>query len=196
MSPFTNTQTRDNYGIVDGCFSDRPNQNSFGGYNFTQQDLLQFEIGHNKSISSAQVEMNKFNASIMISNNGWVPTDIVATMLQIFEAEEQYIEQLLSFSTKGILVEAHAGVKAGCDDITDTLAAFLIGMNKYSYYACSTGWIWPDSWDKWYPEYDKPLGEPLGAAVNKNGIYSRSFKSGTNVTFDTSTNTGKIEWAL
>ncbi len=92
-----------------------------------------------------------------------------------------------------IYFEAHAsGCKKG---ITDTLAAFLIGANKYSYYACSTGWIWPDDWNVWWPEYDKPLGEPLGPAVKKDGVYTRSFKSGTNVTFDTSNNTGTIIWA-
>ena len=68
-------------------------------------------------------------------------------------------------------------------------------MNKCSYYACSTGWQWPDNWNVWYPDYDKPLGEPLGDAVKTNGVYKRGFKSGTNVTFDTKTNTGKIEWA-
>ena len=188
--------TRDNYGIVDGCFSDRPNQNSFGKYNFSKQQLNEFEIGHNASISSTQIALNASNASIMISNNGWVPDGIIATMLQVFKAEEQYIEQLLSFSNKQILVEAHAGVDGdNCTDITDTLAAFLIGMNKYSYYACSDGWTWPGNWNTWYPEYDKPLGEPLGDAVKKNGVYFRSFRSGTNVTFDTSTNKGTIDWA-
>ena len=67
-------------------------------------------------------------------------------------------------------------------------------MNEYSYYACSTGWQYPDNWNVWYPEYSKPLGQPLGAAVKKNGVYSRKFKSGTNVTFDTATNTGQIVW--
>eukprot|EP01083_Nonionella_stella_P078864 216081_1 len=114
-------------------------------------------------------------------------------MLQTFDAEEQYIKQLLSFSTRGILVEAHAHA---CDDITDTLAAFLIGANKYSYYACSDGWQWPDNWNKWWSQYDKPLGKPVGAAVKKGDVYSRSFESGTNVTFDTSTNKGEIVWGL
>eukprot|EP01084_Bolivina_argentea_P198893 340444_1 len=186
--------TANNYGIVDGCFSDKPQYNTFKGYNFTAQQLNEFAIGHNNSISSTQVALNKSNASIMISNNGWVPPGIVATQLQVFKAEEQYIQQLLSFSTKGILVEAHAG-GSECDNITNTLAAFLISANKYSYYACSKGWIWPGNWNVWYPQYDKPLGEPLGPAVKNNGVYSRSFKSGTKVTFNTKTNVGNIDWA-
>ena len=31
---------RDNYGIVDGCFNDTPQLNTFNGYNFTRQDFL------------------------------------------------------------------------------------------------------------------------------------------------------------
>ena len=85
-------------------------------------------------------------------------------MLQYFHAEEQYIKQLLSFSERGILVEARS---SSCDEITDTLAAFLIGANRYSYYACSNGWQWPDNWDHWYPAYDKALGEPMGWTLGR-----------------------------
>ncbi len=50
-------------------------------------------------------------------------------MLQLFDAAEQYIQQLLSLPTKGILVQVHA---SSCTDIdiTNTLAVFLIGANK------------------------------------------------------------------
>ena len=184
--------TRDNYGIVDGCFSDKPQVNTFKKYNFSEKQLNEFELGHNNSISAIQAALNKSNASILIADNAFVPEGVIATMIQIFSGTEFYIEQLLSLSSKGILVEAHA---RDCTNITDSLGAFLIGMNKYSYYGCSNGWTWPDNWNVWHSEYDKPLGEPLGPAVKKNGIYSRRFKSGTNVTFDTSTNTSRIDWA-
>ena len=39
------------------------------------------------------------------------------------------------------------------------------------------------------------LGEPLSnATLGDDGIYRRSFGSGTKVTFDTNTETGTIEW--
>eukprot|EP01083_Nonionella_stella_P060302 157536_1 len=183
--------TSNHMDIVDGCFSDKPQFNQFNAYNFTQQQLNEFVIGHNASLTLIQSQLNKTNASILIADNGWVPEGVLGTMLQRFYAQEEYIKQLLSFSTKGMLVEAHA---SSCDDITDTLAAFLIGANKYSYYACSSGWQWPGNWNKWYSQYDKPLGKPLDDAVKKGNVYSRSFASGTNVTFDTSTNKGKIVW--
>eukprot|EP01084_Bolivina_argentea_P173448 300423_1 len=185
--------TSANYGIVDGCFNDKSQKNSFEGYNFTKQQLNDFEIGHNASIKSIQYELNKTNASVVITEKGYVVDGIIATMIPFFSANEQSIKELLSFSEKGILVEAHVA-ETDCTDITDTLSAFLIGANKYSYYACSTGWIWPDNWNVWYPQFDKPLGEPLADAVKNGNVYSRSFVFGTNVTFNTQTNKGTIEW--
>mmetsp|Transcript_19483 Transcript_19483/g.30963 ORF Transcript_19483/g.30963 Transcript_19483/m.30963 type:complete len:352 (-) Transcript_19483:2425-3480(-) len=179
-------------GIVDGCFSDKPQINTFKGYNFTQQDLHAYEVGHNASISQIQLQLNKTNASIVIADNGWVPDGVCGTMLQFFDASEQSIQQLASLSSTGILVEAHA---SDCDPITDTLAAFLIGAGKYSYYACSSGWQWPDGWDVWHEQYDKPLGQPLGDATKTGNVYTRRFASGVNVTFDVSTNTGRIIWS-
>jgi hypothetical protein len=43
--------------------------------------------------------------------------------------------------------------------------------------------------------YDLPLGEPLGNATKEEGVWHRSFASGTNVTFNTKTEVGKIHWA-
>jgi hypothetical protein len=46
-----------------------------------------------------------------------------------------------------------------------SLAAFLIGASEYSYYACTNGWGYADGWAHWSPDYDRPLGAPLGPAV-------------------------------
>ena len=66
----------------------------------------------------------------------------------------------------------------------------------------------PDSWLDWLPEYDMPLGKPTGPAVavpstsNITGllpgnahVWTRSFASGTNVTFDGGSGQGTINWA-
>eukprot|EP01084_Bolivina_argentea_P038740 71636_1 len=190
--------TSKNIGIIDGCFSDTAQINSFPGYNFTAQDLNEFEIGHNASLTLIQSELNKTNSSIVIADNGWVPEGVLGTMIQKFEPNENNIKQLLSFSEVGILIQARSdkcngGATQG--GFINTLAAFLIGANKYSYYACSDGFEWPDNWNKWHAAYDKPLGEPVGAAFKNGTVYRRSFKSGTTVTFDTSTNNGTIIWA-
>ncbi len=43
-----------------------------------------------------------------------------------------------------------------------SLAAFLIGASEYSYYACTNGWGFHLGWQHWSPDYDRPLGHPLG----------------------------------
>ena len=62
-------------------------------------------------------------------------------------------------------------------------------------HAGSQGWYITPDWIKWHPEYDRPLGEPLGDAVKKGDVWTRQFKSGTNVTFDAKSNIGKIYWS-
>merc|ERR1712014_508426 len=72
------------------------------------------------------------------------------------------------------------------------LAAFLIAAGPYSYYVCGG---WNSAPTEWFEVYDRPLGEPLADAVlSKDGVYSRSFKHGVSVIFDTNTETGNITW--
>ena len=64
-------------------------------------------------------------------------------------------------------------------NLTDSIAAYLIGSSNYSYYSASTGWFDKD-WT-WHDEYDLAVGSPLGPAVRHTthgGLgysYSRSF---------------------
>ena len=106
------------------------------------------------------------------------------------------------------------------DGDTNSMAAFLIGAGNFSYYHCSCnndygGSTWgsasrwpevPDSWLDWIPEYDFPLGEPTGPAttvpsasritgIANPHVWSRSFSSGTTVTFDGGSGQGTIRWA-
>lgn len=79
------------------------------------------------------------------------------------------------------------------------LAAFLVAMGERSYYVCGS---WEDTYSPgaapttWMDVYDLPLGEPLGNATLVDGVWRRSFASGTNATFDTKSERGRIEWAV
>ena len=48
----------------------------------------------------------------------------------------------------------------------------------------------------WHPEYDKPLGTPTGPAKYEAGVWTRSFASGTEVMFNTTSDKGTIKWGL
>merc|ERR1712185_260919 len=110
------------------------------------------------------------------------------------------IPSLMKAVSEGAMYEAKGKVvcSAGVDgdpnnaDLQTELAAFLIAAGEYSYYRCG-GWSHTDA--PWYPVYDKKLGKPLSnATLGKDGIWRRSFAAGTDVTFNTKTNVGTIEW--
>ena len=107
----------------------------------------------------------------------------------------------------GKITEAHAGYKQDdaddhcVHDITNSLAAFLIGAGERCYYTCSRGWKVQEDpvADSWHTEYDKPLGKPQGPGVKgADGVWTRMFKGAkgsTQVTFDSESNAGTITWA-
>lgn len=72
------------------------------------------------------------------------------------------------------------------------LAAFLIVAGEYSYWGMGSGWSTTSF--PWYPEYDRPLGHPIGAAQSfGSGRYFRAFEH-LNVTLDTAQKTAEIQW--
>lgn len=96
-----------------------------------------------------------------------------------------------------LAIHVHGGynLEEGCSgqSFVNVLAAYLIGVQKYQYFACNTVWIGGEG--NWHQEYSYPLGEPKADAVKIGGIYYRAFASGTSVTFSTLNNTGTIYWA-
>ena len=80
-------------------------------------------------------------------------------------------------------------------------AAFLIGAGERSYYTCSRGWKVQEDpvAQAWHPEYDKPLGTPVGLGKKgEDGVWRRTFKGAkgeTVVEFDSHTGNGTIAWA-
>ena len=122
---------------------------------------------------------------------------VKAVMIEYFRPSNDSIVELMLGVEVGQVVEAHVPITQNChEDLTDYIAAFLIGAGKYCYFGCG---IWSTENDNdqaffWKPEYDKPLGAPTGPATYNNGIWRRKFSHGTSVKFDTSTNTGTIEW--
>lgn len=104
------------------------------------------------------------------------------------------------YAARGQLTESH-----GMGPLTDTaqreftLACFLVSMGKYSYFTYATedpAGAWALEGTRWWPEYDKPLGVPLGAAnVSSDGwVFRRSFSSGTAVEVDVLHHSATITW--
>lgn len=111
---------------------------------------------------------------------------------------QREIPMMLEAVSQNKMFEAHgeAVCQHGGDPshpaVQTELAAFLVAAGKYSYYMCG-GFF--GTKPAWYPVYDLPLGAPLGDAKFENGVYTRSFASGTSVLYNTSSETGSIQWA-
>jgi len=75
------------------------------------------------------------------------------------------------------------------------LAMFLILAGEYSYFNFTPTYAADgnDAWRRWYPEYDKPLGSPLGAATRDGFIFTREFQHAS-VHLDLTAREGKVAW--
>ena len=132
------------------------------------------------------------------------------------------IRALLDCTANNKLCEAHFTIGSDCANITNPLAAFLIGAGRQAYFGCGAWHVHDTSGKlsvgKWHHCFDKKLGEPVGAVkvsgpqpgcnaswmdptapwsarADTNCSFERRFASGTVVTFDGATNTGGIAWA-
>ncbi len=77
--------------------------------------------------------------------------------------------------------------------ITFPLAAFLVGAQENSYLIYNWGYRMEDGCLEWYPEFDKPLGEPLGDMVKDGWKLSREFKHAS-VWVNLETRDAEIKW--
>ena len=122
---------------------------------------------------------------------------VIAVQIEFFEASNSNIQSLLLGAEVGQVMQAHVPVGVSCtSDLTDYIAAFLIGAGEYAYFGCGN---WNAEGDDtkpltWRPEYNKPLGAPKGPAQYNAGLWTRSFPSGTEVAFDTKRKRGTIKW--
>jgi len=112
-------------------------------------------------------------------------------------ADAQLVDQMrLAANGQGLLASYQPG-SAG-QDFESQLASFLIGAGTRHYFGAGA-WTCNATEREgvtWHAEYDKPLGAPLGLGqLGKDGIWRRSFASGTTVTFDRASGLGKIKWA-
>ncbi|XP_065830202.1 uncharacterized protein [Oscarella lobularis] len=179
---------------IDGCFADRAGEDTFQKNTLSPETAKAYASGHVKVLQDLQKSLGD---NVLMANNDLVP-GVGSTMIEGFRSDEKSILRLQEAVAQNKLVEVHAGYSDSCRNITDTLAAFLIGAGEYSYYACSQVWFVDEThknWLTWRPEYDKPLGKPTGPATKSGDVYTRQFASGTVAMFNAKTNKGNIKWA-
>eukprot|EP00039_Didymoeca_costata_P032832 m.39526 g.39526 ORF g.39526 m.39526 type:complete len:388 (+) comp9564_c0_seq1:31-1194(+) len=123
------------------------------------------------------------------------------TPSELFDKDQcvQDIFELKNQSARGQLTECHG--QGPIDDSVQrefTIACFLIGAGNMSFFEYA-GWEKGEAWSlpgtRWWPEYDKPLGNPISEA-ERIGQYqfSRNFSLGTKVFVDLDSHSAKISW--
>ena len=107
----------------------------------------------------------------------------------------------LAAGGQGLLASYKPGTWGGAAFETQ-LACFLVGAAPGHFFGAGSWTVGHTSREgvTWHPEYDLPLGEPLGNATvaalppGPGHIYTRRFAYGTNVSYDSSTAEGHIQW--
>lgn len=130
-------------GLVDGCFADRADNNTVLGRNHLS--VVKAAKWLSGKIAALQtLQWNVGGNGLVIANHAYYP-NVSATMIESYAANESYILQHMAAVAAGKTVLVHAGYAQDgadqhCTNITNSLAAFLIGAGVNSYYACSKGW--------------------------------------------------------
>jgi len=182
--------------VVDGCFVDGC-INIPGPLKDTTREA--YTAKKHKMLSNLQQKLP--GVLVCGSGGGFLP-GMGATQVQNWGKLGNYSKREIPMLQKamdaGVVFFAHgsavchAGGNPLDPHVQSELAAFLIAAGPHSYYMCGG---WAGTKPIWYEVYTKKIGNPLGNATLKDGIYKRQFKSGTIVTYDIASETGKIMWA-
>jgi len=99
-----------------------------------------------------------------------------------------------SFRQKDMMQKPHAELaRLAKERITFSLACFLIAAERNCYFCYTWGYREMHGTFDWYPEFDKPLGPPLGGAKQDGWNYQRDFAHAS-VTVNLETKTARIDW--
>jgi hypothetical protein len=83
--------------------------------------------------------------------------------------------------------------KRAQENITFPLACFLVAAQRHSYFCYTWGYQEKDGSLNWYEEFDRPLGEPLGDAIQTGYRYKREFER-CSVFVDLENKVASIDW--
>ena len=159
----------DKSGAIDGAFVDRGLfAIDYKAANITRETLTQYLLAHDKHMLEIQQAMGP--NKIIISNNkdydGVTARMFERFFWKDFDGNKPYADllALMNEGNRSRIAEAHASPCTG-DVFNLTLAAFLLGAERYAYYGCTDGWTADSGWLKWHAEYSQKLGTPKGQAI-------------------------------
>lgn len=177
-----------------GCMVDRWTRTPFGKHapGFDPADESAFVAGRDNA-TSALAKRAKAENVYLVGEGDQV--DAISDPGYGYNVKASLRKQIeLAKSGQGLLASYKPGSTGS--DFTTQLASFLIGAAPGHFFGAGSWTVNHTSREgvTWHPEYEKPLGAPLGDAVQTGDVFSRRFAYGTNVTFDTKTSVGTITW--
>lgn len=181
-------------GGADGAFLDRGNSLA-SMWDLSEEHAKAWDAGHVHIVEEAG---KIFNDGVVIGNDAYIG-GVNGRMFEVFGHNRRLgwgklpadIAAIESPEGRGKIIEVHGepldlkGTEACSPEVFNiTLTGFLIGVQENMFYFCSDSWDAQQGWDKWHPEFDRPLGEPTAPANVRNLTdgrlhYERTFKSGT-----------------
>jgi len=178
-----------NTGVIDGCFMDGCTKDECHSGN---PDYIPMK---KQTMINLQT---KVSGPLICGSNGAIIDGVMGSQIQNWGKGENWstreIPMIMRAMEAGIMFQAHGPCPSDStsQSTINNIAAFLIGAGRYSYYMCGT---WTNPPLDWFPIYDFPLGAPVSnATLGEDGIWRRSFESGTEVAFDTNKEHGEIKW--
>lgn len=183
-------------GAVDSCYADGC-ENVPGPLDDAKRDA--YTAGKHAMFVDLQ---DQIPGVVMCGSGGGVMKGALASTVQNWGTHGKYSVREIPMLQKAVAEGAMFSAKGHevCQNNGDPnhpavqteLAAFLVAAGEQSYFRCGD---WGHTDVPWYAVYDMPLGAPVSDASFVDGVYSRSFASGTSVTYYTGNETGVIHWA-
>eukprot|EP01084_Bolivina_argentea_P026482 49266_1 len=197
---------------VDGIFSDRGRaqlQEDLSCLNWTQQQINDWDNGHILMIQQAMDIVRNANPSrgIIIPNGADIDKVNGIFYENFAQNDSRHVPPGNDLNNLmndyGIRIsEVHkdkCNPLGGDSNYNTTLASYLIGAYKFTYFACTKAFSLQNDWDIIWQnkDYKKPLGEPLSnATYNKQTqTYYRAFAKGVKVWLDYEWQYPCIKWA-
>ena len=117
-----------------------------------------------------------------------------------FKSNQQQSPEYLKVNPKGqvpalALDSGNTIARLGRERVTFPLACFLVAAEAHFYFCYTWGYSEQHGTFDWYPEFDKPLGPPLGEAKRDGWTYRRDFAHAA-VFVDLEKQTARIDWNL
>eukprot|EP00038_Savillea_parva_P010202 m.188582 g.188582 ORF g.188582 m.188582 type:complete len:501 (+) comp17487_c0_seq1:41-1543(+) len=209
-------------GWVDGCFADRVMDGSpccndgsgnalLGGAKcedisspMTTAQCAAYNTGHLDVVNNLT---RAISPGPIIANHAFTTDEtlypalhITGSMTESLPQDDSGIAMLQWHAQRGLVIEAHSNdcPPAGPGRVS-LLAHFLIGAGRLAYFGCGSWSSSASDWnDRWFDEFERPLGPPVADATKDNatGVWTRSFQSPhgmVNVSWNAATG-GTIDW--